>query len=112
MTIKAVVVTALLNMILQAQTAVAPEALPPWITAAASLTLQGGMAIVIVVLWKAYQAKDILLVKSTEAVTSALAGQTSSNVELRGIIKDSVEANRSLKDAVERLRLTIERNGK
>jgi hypothetical protein len=108
MSIKLVVGMALLNLILQAQGGLVPGGvLPPWIASASALTFQGGMAIAIVILWKAYQAKDALLLESTKAVTGALAVQAASNLELRGIIKESVEVNRGLKDAVDHLRVSI-----
>lgn len=109
MAIKLVLGIALMNVILQAQGSLAPDALPPWISSIASLTLQTGMGVVIVVLWRAYQAKDALLVESTKAVTGALAGSASSNTELRQIIKESVDANRGLKESIDRLRAIIER---
>jgi hypothetical protein len=112
MAIRIVLVTALLNMVLEAQGAIASPVTAgsdPWWSAAEHLTLEGAMVIAITILWRAYQQKDALLVKSTEAVTSALAASSASNAELRGIIKESVDANRSLRESIDRLKITIER---
>ena len=45
------------------------------------LTLEGALVVAVGVLWRALSAKDAQLVKSTEAVTSALASSAASNVE-------------------------------
>lgn len=104
-----VVVTALVNLALQAQSVVSPPTTDsPWWTAAEHLTLSGAMVIAIVVLWKAYQAKDALLVESTRAVTEALSSAAASNTELRGIIRESVEANRTLKESIAQLTAKIQ----
>jgi hypothetical protein len=113
MSIKLVLVAALLNLILQAaQVAGASGAgIPDWVNGAEHLGLTGALMLAVAILWRAYQAKDALLVESTKAVTEALSTAAASNTELRGIIRESVEANRTLREAVERLRMTIERNG-
>lgn len=114
MSVKLVLVAALLNLILQAAAQVAggtPSGLPDWATGAEHLGLTGALVLGLAILWRAFQAKDALLVESTKAVTEALATAAASNTELRGIIRESVEANRSLREAVERLRVAIERNG-
>jgi hypothetical protein len=113
MSVKLVLVAALLNLILQAAQVAGgtPSGLPDWATGAEHLGLTGALVLGLAILWRAFQAKDALLVESTKAVTEALATAAASNTELRGIIRESVEANRSLREAVERLRVAIERNG-
>jgi hypothetical protein len=64
--------------------AVTPAADISWIE---HLTLEGALVVAVGVLWRALSAKDAQLVKSTEAVTSALASSAASNAELRKIIE-------------------------
>lgn len=56
------------------------------------LGLDGALIVAVGVLWRALSAKDAQLVKSTEAVTAALAASSASNVELRGVIEHLKES--------------------
>jgi ABC-type multidrug transport system fused ATPase/permease subunit len=79
----------------------------PWLNQAEHLTLSGGMVVVIVMLWRAFQVKDAALVKMTEVVVQALAASASSANELRGIIKESVDAKRELRESIDLLRVGV-----
>jgi hypothetical protein len=103
MIVKLVLGIIFLNLMLQAQTTVAPEVLPPWITSIASLTLQSAMAIAIVVLWKAYQGSIVLQIKTAEA----LVMQTASNVELRQSIKDHMVIEQKIQESITALNSAI-----
>ena len=86
----AVMGTGITAILVQAAT---PAADISWIE---HLTLEGALVVAVGVLWRALSAKDAQLVKSTEAVTSALASSAASNVELRKIIE---HLNESLSQA-------------
>ncbi len=86
----AVMVTGTIATLVQATT---PAADISWVE---HLTLEGALVVAVGVLWRALSSKDAQLVKSTEAVTSALASSAASNVELRKIIE---HLNESLSQA-------------
>lgn len=97
LSVGAVLLIGAANILLQATT---PAADISW---AEHLTLEGALIAAVVVLWKALGSKDVQialkdaqLVKSTEAVTMALAASAASNVELRKIIE---HLNESLSQA-------------
>jgi hypothetical protein len=79
----------------------------PWLNQAEHLTLSGGMVIVIVILWRAFQGKDSALIQETAVVAAALQASTASNSELRQIIKESVDAKRELKESIDLLRVSV-----
>jgi hypothetical protein len=81
----------------------------PWLSQAEHLTLTGGMVIVIVILWKAFQSKDTALVESTKVTVAALQATSSSNAELRKTIQESVDSKRDLRESIELLTASINR---
>lgn len=95
----------MLGFIVQAS----PPEVVPWWTQAEHLTLSSAMLIALVILWRAFEAKDNLLVISTKQVTEALAVAAASNVELRKIIEESVGAKRELSEEIRLLRIAIYR---
>ena len=87
-----------------------------WMNAAEHLTLSGALILAVIVLWKQVGKKDIdiakkddLLVESAKTVTAALAGAAASNIELRRIIEESVEAKRQLSNSIEGLRTALQK---
>lgn len=110
MAIKLLLGTAALSLMLDAQAGPLPSVLPDWISGASRLGLDGALMVALVIVWRAYQAKDALLVESTKAVTAALQQAAASNAELRGIITESVDASRTLRESIDKLALSIQKN--
>jgi hypothetical protein len=95
-----------------------PGALPStdWMSAAEHLTLSGALILAVFVLWKQIGKKDTdiarkddLLIESAKTVTAALSAAAASNIELRGIIKESVDAKRELAASIEGLRTSLQK---
>lgn len=95
-----------------------PGAFPnsDWMNAAEHLTLSGALILAVIVLWKQIGKKDSdiakkddLLIESAKTVTAALTAAAASNIELRAIIKESVEAKRELAASIEALRGSLQK---
>lgn len=79
----------------------------PWLNQAEHITLSGGMVVVIVMLWRAFQVKDAALIKMTEVVVTALRDSANSAAEFRQILKESVDSKRELKESIDLLRVGV-----
>jgi hypothetical protein len=88
-------------------TSPAAPASPDWTNSIEHLTLNGALICAVVVLWKQLGKKDDMLVASVKTVTENLAVTAAANVELRTIITESVEVNRHLTAAIEKLEVSI-----
>lgn len=119
MPIKLMLTTALANLILQSPL---PPNVPDWITQLKDVGTTGLLMLGIVMIWRTWQAssaakdaliqaKDAQILESTRAITAALTASTASTTEMRGILAESVKANQALRESIERLTVTIQRNG-
>lgn len=91
-----------------------PINVPLWLNSVEHVTLDGGLIVAVMVLWKQFSKKDDLLVESTRTVTEALQGAAASNAELRRVIdklveiqEDSADAKRELAGAITELRMAV-----
>lgn len=80
-----------------------------WAQTVEHLTLTTALVIAVAILWKSLVAKDQALIASTKTVTDALSASAASNVELRKIIQDSVDAKISLAATLGDLQRSLER---